>query len=473
MASKKSTQRAATKALRRIKMTMTAKLALFLVITAILAVSLLFTSQIEAFIRLNPHLVGIEVTPEQEVNKVTVTSDGKLVIHFLDVGQGDCTLIRFPDEKTMIVDGGEAKKDVAEKILDYIPKAFGSDFKAFDYCVLTHTDADHCGSLDDVLNVYPAYTVYRPNVISNKKDFVDPALGLGDTVDPNLKFWATDASGNEIFDYNTVKENIRSKDTTVYRNFVDAAYTPDTPLPNGDTPKVIVSDGRRNGRPSSKELVDIVVPHPTVAGAELYSVRFYAPLSPNYDDWNNSSNIMNISYNGRNVMLTGDAEKEAEAEFCEEYKNVVFDVDVFKLGHHGSRTSSSEALLRLVLRPDDATVAKELRTYARAYTIVSCGLDNKYGHPHSETMTRMTQLSIPTDHVLRTDVNGDIVMAIDGNGMNVGGQVTDLAVLPTQTASVQEVPVDWWHIVIGIEVVAFVVIFLVIKTKKQPKKKEK
>lgn len=91
---------------------------------------------------------------------------GELRLHFVDVGQGDCTIIEFPDGKTMIIDGGENNKKTEAAIDGFIKTNLGADFRYFDYAVLTHADSDHCGSLDYVLENYPAQVVFRPNVES-------------------------------------------------------------------------------------------------------------------------------------------------------------------------------------------------------------------------------------------------------------------------------------------------------------------
>ena len=72
-------------------------------------------------------------------------------------------------------------------------------------------------------------------------------------------------------------------------------------------------------------------------------------------------------------------------------------MDVLKLGHHGSRTSSSKKFLNAV---------------SPRYSIISCGVDNDYGHPHKETMEKLSNLDTT---VLRTDVMGNIRIYSDGH----------------------------------------------------------
>ena len=99
-----------------------------------------------------------------------------------------------------------------------------------------------------------------------------------------------------------------------------------------------------------------------------------------------------IRYGNRRVFLTGDAEKEAEKDIVERYGIQELDCDVYKLGHHGSNSSSSQELLDK-MTPD--------------YVVISCGANNDYGHPHEETVERVKDMV-----VYRTDKQGTIVLSI-------------------------------------------------------------
>ena len=102
-----------------------------------------------------------------------------------------------------------------------------------------------------------------------------------------------------------------------------------------------------------------------------------------------------LNCGGKTFLFTGDAEKNEEADWLE---NGVFDgmhADVFKAGHHGSRTSSSEALLEQI-QP--------------TYAVISCGTDNSYGHPHEEALDR---LDVYCDKVYRTDLDGTVICKVE------------------------------------------------------------
>ena len=89
--------------------------------------------------------------------------NGNLNVYFLDIGQGDCSIIVFPDNKTMIIDSGNrysAQKQKIKEFTDFL------NIETLDYMLLTHADADHVGSMDYVFENYEVKHVFRPNVLS-------------------------------------------------------------------------------------------------------------------------------------------------------------------------------------------------------------------------------------------------------------------------------------------------------------------
>ena len=94
-------------------------------------------------------------------DRISVRREGELRIHFLDVGQGDCSIIEFPDGRTMIIDGGNGREENTSRILRY---ANALKIDRFDFLLLTHADSDHCGGLEQVLDVKGAGRVYMPDI---------------------------------------------------------------------------------------------------------------------------------------------------------------------------------------------------------------------------------------------------------------------------------------------------------------------
>jgi len=126
-------------------------------------------------------------------------------------------------------------------------------------------------------------------------------------------------------------------------------------------------------------------------GAARVEVLHPATLS---DGFNNNSIVVRVVYGDVAFLMTGDAEAEAEAAMLGRRHRL--SADVLKVGHHGSRTSSTAAFLQAV-RPGVA--------------IYSAGRDNPYGHPHAETLRTVAALGIP---LYGTDVHGTIRVATDG-----------------------------------------------------------
>lgn len=371
--------------------------AILLVLIAVaLGVSMAWSLDIELKLGLLHYVSAADVDEkdivviERKTDGVRVSADGgqaELYVHYVDVGQGDCCIMELPDGKTMIIDGANRFSHHKTAVMDFIQNTLPSDFKYFDYAILTHADADHCGSLDDVLNAYPAYVVYRPNVKSTYAGFTDP--GLSDL----LPFYDEASSAT-------------------YKDFLVSAYKSN----NDFTPHVIVTDASDDTQ--------------TIKGGngdDEYSLTFYSPLYSDgaYSDANNYSSIMIFEYRGFKFALSGDAEKENEAEFVEKVKSAktdgvtdkydvftdTYNVNVIKAGHHGSRTSTSQEYLDILTTESGAK---------SAFYIFSCNADdgNKYGHPHSETLDRLEAMGVPESNILRTDLVGDITLSVrvDENG---------------------------------------------------------
>lgn len=120
------------------------------------------------------------------------------------------------------------------------------------------------------------------------------------------------------------------------------------------------------------------------------------------DNTNNMSTVIKVTYGNMDIIMTGDAEKDLEKKIIESGINL--DAEVLKLGHHGSDTSTSDKFL-------DAINPK--------YAIISCGLDNRYGHPCESTMEKVKKRDIK---VYRTDQMGDIVMTVTPNSISFDKQ---------------------------------------------------
>ncbi len=123
------------------------------------------------------------------------------------------------------------------------------------------------------------------------------------------------------------------------------------------------------------------------------------PVNPSDDHLNNASIVAHVTLGEVTVLLTGDLEKEGEAEVLQEPHLLAS--DILKVGHHGSNTSSTMPFLEAV-DPD--------------VSVIQCGQDNPYGHPHGPVLERLA--AIGTD-VYRTDIHGHIVIETDGEEYTV------------------------------------------------------
>ena len=91
--------------------------------------------------------------------KVGKRADGEMRIHFLDVGQGDATVIELPDGKIALIDGGDSSKQTEYALMRYL---YALKVKTIDYLILTHAEEDHCGALDVVLQHFEVKHAYLP-----------------------------------------------------------------------------------------------------------------------------------------------------------------------------------------------------------------------------------------------------------------------------------------------------------------------
>lgn len=117
------------------------------------------------------------------------------------------------------------------------------------------------------------------------------------------------------------------------------------------------------------------------------------------EDTNNTSIMLMIRYGETSFLFTGDAEREAEQALLD--SGAELKADVLKLGHHGSDTSTSYPFLREVM-PE--------------YAVISVGEGNSYEHPEEGTLSRLRDADCK---ILRTDLNGDIIISSDGEELTV------------------------------------------------------
>ena len=94
--------------------------------------------------------------------KISKRESGELRIHFLDVGQGDCTLIEFPDGQVALIDGGEDSGYARRSLLRTLNAL---KINTIDHLIVTHTDEDHCGALEELLKYKKVVNAYLPTML--------------------------------------------------------------------------------------------------------------------------------------------------------------------------------------------------------------------------------------------------------------------------------------------------------------------
>lgn len=154
-----------------------------------------------------------------------------------------------------------------------------------------------------------------------------------------------------------------------------------------------------NGIESSGAEVIPAVKGLTFSAGDLHFEILSPTEGKDYEETNDVSAVVRVTYGKTSFLFTGDAEAIIEKELVSGHH--LSHCDVLKVGHHGSSTSSTEDFLRAI-SPDIA--------------VISCSKDNSYGHPHREVIKRLNDIG---SQILRTDTDGTIVIISDGNGVRV------------------------------------------------------
>ena len=125
--------------------------------------------------------------------------------------------------------------------------------------------------------------------------------------------------------------------------------------------------------------------------------KLYFLQTKEYDNENDNSNVIYTKINGYKFMFMGDAGVDKENDILNKYN--ISNIDILKVGHHGSKTSSSEEFINEI-KPK--------------YGVISVGKNNRYGHPNKEVLN-----VLENSKVYRTDKDGSIVFKIKNNKLNI------------------------------------------------------
>ncbi len=181
-----------------------------------------------------------------------------------------------------------------------------------------------------------------------------------------------------------------------------------------DVGQVLMS-GVSSSTPSYKPFLELIaqkrIPVYFVQGTQDFSLHgiIFDVVYPtaslegvHFENLNNSSLVFRLLYGTSSFYFSGDLEIDGETKLLHSGQNLK--ADILKVGHHGSRTSSSEALLQAI-KPKLA--------------FISCGAGNLFKHPHPETLQHLRELGIKT---LRTDLDSRIDIVSDGKELTLKGE---------------------------------------------------
>ena len=239
----------------------------------------------------------------------------EMEVIFIDVGQGDATLIKTPQGHRILIDGGPG-----EVVLEKLSRELFF-YDSIDLVILTHPHYDHISGLIEVLRRYNVKNVLYTGVREDTDVF---------------RRWE-----DEVDDYHLALAGMKVSANDFY--------------------------------------IDVLYPFENLDGEYVSNA-------------NRTSIISRFVYNNYSFLFTGDAYISEERELLSRDEDL--SSDVLKLGHHGSKTSTSEEFL-LAVSPQVA--------------IISAGVDNRYGHPHRDVIDLLERFNVS---VMRTDRDGDIRIVV-------------------------------------------------------------
>ena len=261
------------------------------------------------------------------------TISEELEVNLVDVGQGDGIIITYKDKVIVIDCGTILHQNTMKKYLESL------NVKRINALIITHPHQDHFGGLDSILSNFKVDKIYTTEIDSK----VDKSI----------------FERFHLFKYNLI--------VSTYNRI--NGYSKIVPIKN------------KNGKFKSIKFGDV-------------KLNFLGPLK-NYENFNNNSIVCKLIYKDISMLFTGDIQAEAEHDLVETYGEEL-DVNVLKISHHGSHTSSTDEFLE-VTNPEIA--------------LISCAIDNSFWHPHHSVAKRLEENNIT---LYRTDEDDSIVLVTDG-----------------------------------------------------------
>ncbi|MDQ5950832.1 MAG: competence protein ComEC, partial [Patescibacteria group bacterium] len=273
-------------------------------------------------------------------------SDGLLHIIFCDVGQGDATIIRL-NSVQVLIDGGRD-----DSVLRCLQESLPPWDKHLEIVIATHPDADHINGLVSVLENYTAGVLLHNGQVKETADF--------------NRFKS--AVQNQV-EQGAVQVTAKSGMTIHIEEYLDLSviYPHSSSTPGG-----ALSDQQ----------------------AETILSDVEASNAADVLNYNDASIVLKLRYGLLDVLLMGDLEEAGERALID--GGLIAEVEVLKVGHHGSKTSSTSEFIGIT-RPE--------------ISVISAGKNNAYGHPHPLVIERLTQVG---SQILRTDQDSTIELVSNG-----------------------------------------------------------
>ena len=271
-----------------------AKIIALSIVMLVLAISICFTLAISKGLKNLLYKSGFKVSADD------------MVVHFIDVGQGDAIALRLPNEQVMLIDAGP--KDSQNHLVDYIKDEVlkSNNELTIDYLILTHPDSDHSGGICAVFAEFEVKNFFRPNIASESENWQDFPME------------------SVLLEYDEVIKASKEE--------------------NGLNTKVI---NQKYELELDKVLVQIFPPVKT------------------YSTTNEMSPIVKVSYLGKSFLFTGDIQGDSEKDMLDKYQDQL-DADVLKVAHHGSNNSTSEQFVTAV-SPKYAVICFGANTYGHPH----------------------------------------------------------------------------------------------------------
>lgn len=305
------------------------------------------------------YIINLFKEPEggSSIKGITPIEGDKAIVTVIDVGQGDCILLEMPDGKNMIIDiGSVGGKKACWDPVDNLLKS--KEITTLDYVMITHTDSDHISELVKLCENYEIKNFYIPKTT----EFVTQGWAKSQEAINSETFLNENGRQNSIINYNIGKFVIEGENWKM-----DCFSYDEKDYPNI---KSTTSAEKKNS------------------------------ISP----------ITIFQYGGRSIALTGDANEETEEYIISKGYLDDVDVDVLKVGHHGSKSSTTDLFLEKI----DAE-----------YAIISVGEGNSHNHPTPQLVDRLLKYKDIVkdndidgfDMTYRTDKDGDVVVQMGSNSV--------------------------------------------------------